>query len=266
MRKVVVKIWYQLVSSTKRLPHFIEELQRQCDAAASPETTVTVSGTPNGALGDHYASFLQLDGLDIVKIMRQEVLGRNYQGYALANSLDPGLDSLREQLDIPVTSLMQVGCSLAPMLGDRFGIITPNFKFLPMYRDVVASHGFSAKLAGLTPLGFDRIADHDAMFVEQSAAERTIAHLEDAARLLVERGAEVILAPGPTGLLLSKHKITEFHGARILDLYASLVKVTESVAYLAAHCGMTTSRYRRYQTPSGELMDEAVETYGLDSQ
>jgi allantoin racemase len=260
-----MKIWYQLVSSTKRLPHFIEELQVQCDAAAAAGTQVIVSGTPNGALGDHYASFLQLDAIDIVKIMRQNVLGQDFDAYALANSLDPALDSLREQLDIPVTSLMQVGCSLAPMLGDTFGIITPNFKFMPMYRDVVAQHGLSSKLAGITPLGFDRISDHDAMFADSSAADASIAHLQDAARLLVDQGAEVILAPGPAGLLLSKHKISEMHGARVLDLYASLVKVTESMGFLASHSGMVTSRYRRYQMPPDALMHEAIDNYGLDS-
>ena len=192
-----MKIWYQLVSSSKRLPNFIAELTEQCARAAAPGTRVDVNGTPNGALGDHYASFLQLDALDIIKLMRTRVLGHDYQAYALANSLDPALDALREQLDIPVLSLMQVGCSLAPMLGDRFGVVVPNFKFAPMYRAVIESHGLSGKLAGIEPLGFDRISDHDAMFSDESAAEAGLREIDEVAGRLVAQGAEVILAPGP---------------------------------------------------------------------
>ena len=58
--------------------------------------------------------------------------------------------------------------------------------------------------------------------------------------------------------------MTELHGARVLDLYASLVKVSEAMAFLASNCGMVTSRYRRYRTPPAELVAEAVSVYGLN--
>lgn len=259
-----MKIWFQLVSSEKRLPNFLAELRAQCGATAASGTTIVVSGTPNGALGDHYASFLQLDALDIVRIARGEVAGQGYSAYALANSLDPALDALREQLDIPVLSLMQVGCSLAPMIGDRFGVIVPNFKFVTMYRDVVASHGLSDKLAGIFPLGFDRIADHDVTFADQAACDEVIGEVEVAARRLVEQGAEVIMAPGPVGCLLAKHRVTEIAGAQVLDMYSALVKVSEAMGYMADNLGLTTSRHRRYRQPPAELMREAVELYRLD--
>jgi allantoin racemase len=225
---------------------------------------VHVRGTPNGALGDHYASFLHHDADEILRLLHTEVIGHGYGVYALANSLDPALDALREQLEVPVLSVMQVGCSIAPMLGDRFGLIIPNDKFVPKYRDVVESYGMSSKLAGISPLAFDRISDHNAMFVDDEAAARTYARIEACAAELTGQGAEVIMVAGIAASLLRKLDVREIHGARVLDMYSTLVKVSEALGYLAEHCGMTTSRMRRYRVPPPELMREAVQTYKLD--
>ncbi len=129
--------------------------------------------------------------------------------YALANSLDPALDALREQLDVPVLSVMQVGCSIASMLGDRFGVIIPNEKFVPKYRDVVESYGMSSKLAGLSPLAFDRISDHNAMFTDDEVAAQTYSRIEACAGELVAKGAEVIMVAGITASLLRKLDVRE---------------------------------------------------------
>jgi allantoin racemase len=259
-----VKIWFQLVSSRKRLPNFLDALQQQCDQVAAPGTVVEVQGTPNGALGDHYASFLHFDADEIIRLLHTRVRPGHYDVYALANSLDPALDALRESLDIPVLSVLEVGCAVAPMLGDRFGLIVPNSKFIPKYRDLVAGYGRERQLAGISPLQFDHIADHNAMFVDEAAAQHTLGVVSDCARELVDAGAEVVMAAGITACLLSKYRVTELHGARVLDMYSTLVKVSESMGYLAEHCGMTTSRVRRYKTPPSALVDEAVRTYRLD--
>ena len=259
-----MKIWFQLVSSRKRLPDFLDALQAQCDAVAAPGTVVDVRGTPNGALGDHYASFLHHDADEILRLLHTDVLGAGYDVYALANSLDPALDALREQLDVPVLSVMQVGCSVATMLGDRFGLIIPNGKFVPTYRDIVAGYGLERKLAGIAPLGFTTISDHNAVFRDEQAARITLDVISECARTLVDQGSEVVMAAGIVACLLHKHGVTELHGARVLDMYSTLVKVSEAMGYLAEHVGMTTSRVLRYQVPPAALMDEAIRTYRLD--
>jgi allantoin racemase len=259
-----VKIWFQLVSSRKRLPDFLDTLQRQCDEIAAAGTEVHVRGTPNGALGDHYATFLHHDADEILRLLHTDVLPGNYDVYALANSLDPALDALREQLDVPVLSVMQVGCSIASMLGDRFGLIIPNEKFVPKYRDVVESYGMSSKLAGMSPHAVDRISDHNAMFTDDDVAVRTYSRIEACAEDLVAQGSEVIMVAGITASLLRKLDVREIHGARVLDMYSTLVKVAEAMGFLADACGMTTSRVRRYRVPPAELMKEAIDTYKLD--
>ena len=259
-----MKLWFQLVSSPKRLPLFLDALRAQTSVVAGPDTEVVVSGTTEGALGDHYALFLHLDAHEIIRLARRQISGGEYDVYALANSLDPGLDALRELLDIPVLSLMQVGCSVACMIGDRFGVVVPNSKFIPAYQSIVEHHGFGSRLSGVRAMNFDHIASLDAMFGDETVAKRTVESFSSSAAELVAEGAEVVMAPGPVSCLLHRMGITEIAGGvKILDLYSTLVKVSEGVGYLAAHCGMTTSRRRKYQQPSPELIAEATRLHDL---
>jgi allantoin racemase len=258
-----VRIWFQVVSSPNRLPAFLAALQQQVTRVAEPGTEVLVRGTQNGALGDQYATLLHYDADEILRLAHKEVVGRGYAAYGLANSLDPALDALRETLDMPVLSLMQVGCSVAAMLADGFGLVVPNEKFGPMYRRVVESHGFGDRLVGTRPLAFDHIASLDAMFTDEPVGTQTVERFAEIAATLVADGAEAVLAPGPVSCLLYQRGVTEVSGARIIDLYSTLLKVSEALAHLADHSGMTTSRRLRYRQPPAQILEEARRLYDL---
>lgn len=258
-----MNIWLQLVASQGRLSNFLAHVQAHCDEACGPGTRVTVSGTPNGALGDQHAAYLHLDAHDILRLMRERVQGKGYDVYAMGNSLDPALHPLRELLDIPVLSSMQVACSLAQMIGDRMAVIATNPKFGMVYTRLIEGYGFGDKLVGVGALEFERPGDMDAGFVDQAIAERMIEGVRNSARPLLDRGAEVLIVPGPIGTLLVKHGINEIQGAPVIDLYRSLVKVSEAVGYLASACGTRTSRRGLYQSPTPESLVEAAKKYGL---
>jgi allantoin racemase len=256
-----MRIWIQLVSSPTRLPNFLAALQKHADSIVAPGTEVSVRGTEHGALGDHYAHFLHFDADEILRLAHREVRGADYAVYALANSLDPALDALRELLDVPVLSIMQVGCGIATMVGDSFGVCVPNAKIQSMYTRMIGSYGLGDRLAAVGHLGFDRIADQDRMFTDEAAAEQNLAAVHEVARGLVRAGAETLLVPGPSGLLLSNHGVREIDGAPIVDLYTTLIKISESVAFLADRCGLATSRVLRYQQPPEQLVAEAARIY-----
>jgi Asp/Glu/hydantoin racemase len=256
-----LKIWFQVVASEKRLPAFLKAVEQQCRQVASPGTTIDVNGTVHGALGEHFKSIMHYDENEILRIAHQRVRGRGYAAYAMGNSLDPGMDALREMLDVPVLSLMQVACSVAPMLGDKFGIMVPNAKFVPTFRDMVDGYGLTSRLAGIAPLTFDRLADHNALFLDDAAGRAAIERIEEVAQGLVAQGAEVVMAAGPTICLLHKHRVHELAGAVVLDSYSTLVKVAEAMAFLAAECGVTTSRHLRYRQPDEGLLREALEAH-----
>jgi allantoin racemase len=253
----------QMVSSPARLPNFLLALQQHADSVVAAGTEVLVRGTTNGALGDQHALLLHFDADEVIRLANSEVVNGECAVYALANSLDPGLDALRELLDIPVLSLMQVGCSVAGMLGDRFGLVVPNDKIRLMYGRLVGSYGMRERLAGVGHLGFDRITDQDLMFTEDAAADRAIDAIRMIGGDLVRRGAETLMVPGPSGLLLARRGVREIEGAPIIDLYSTLIKVSESIGFLADRCGMTTSRSLRYQRPPEPLIAEATRLFGL---
>jgi allantoin racemase len=258
-----MRIWMQMVSSQARLPNFLLALQQHANSVVAADTEVLVRGTTYGALGDQHALFLHFDVDEVIRLAHAEVDSRKYAVYALANSLDPGLDALRELLDIPVLSLMQVGCSVAGMLGDRFGLVVPNDKIRLIYARLVASYGMRERLAGVGHLGFDRIADQDLMFTDDDAADRAIDAIRMIGAGLVRQGAETLMVPGPSGLLLARHGVREIEGAPIIDLYSTLIKVSESIGFLADRCGMRTSRSLRYQRPPESLIAEAARLFGL---
>ena len=258
-----MKIWLQLVASPGRLPRFIQEAQAQCDRAANPGTTVKVSGTSHGALGDQHAAYLHCDAHDILQLMHRNVMDQGYDVYVMGNSLDPALPALRELLDIPVLSALQVACSLATMLGDRIGIVSTNPKFGMAYRRLVEGYGFGAKLAGIGGLMVTRPADLDASFDDKEEAAKIIRAVEDASRGPLDAGADVLIVPGPIGTILAHRGVTHILGAPVIDLYPSLVKTAEAMGHLAQHCGMRTSRLGVYQSPSPESRREAARLYGF---
>jgi allantoin racemase len=259
----MMKVWFQLVSSPERLPAFLRALQGLTAAVAADGTDVLVRGTAHGAIADQYATFLHFDADEVIRLAHREVMTSSVDVYAMANSLDPALDALREALPMPVMSIMQVGCSVATMVGDRFGLVVPNRRLGPAYQRLVRSYGLGDRLAGVQPLGFDDIADQNALFTDETVATQTLERVHTAGAELVVRGAEVIMVPGPVGCMLQLRGVREVAGAPLLDLYSVLVKVCEAVGQLFAQGLLATSRVNRYQQPSLTLLDEAARIYGV---
>lgn len=258
-----MKIWLQLVASAGRLPRFLQQAQAQCDAAASAGTQVIVSGTPHGALGDQHAAYLHCDAHDILRLMQERVAGQGFDVYVMGNSLDPSLQALRELLNIPVLSALQVSCSAAMTLGDRIGVVATNPKFGLVYRRLIESYGLGPKLVGIGSLKVMRPADLNAAFGNAAEGGKIVAEVKAACRPLVDAGADVLLVPGPIGTILAENGVTQIFGATVIDLYPTAVKFAEAHGHLARHCGMKTSRLGLYEDPSEESRREAARLYGF---
>jgi allantoin racemase len=165
-----------------------EKVAAQARSSASPGTEiVAVTGTfgarvigsrAEHAIGEHSALALaarHAPGCDAVVI---------------AVSYDTGLRAARELLAIPVVGMTEAGLLTACMLGGRIGVITFGRRVLPLYYELVASYGLTARIAGWRTLestaAYQRGA-HDALDRE----------LVNSARDLVERdGAETVVLTG----------------------------------------------------------------------
>jgi allantoin racemase len=108
----------------------------------------------------------------------------------IAVSYDTALRAARELLPIPVVGMTEAALLTGCMLGGKIGVIVFGRRVLPIYQEVVAAHGLSARIAGW------RAIESNAPYApgDQSNVERLVLQtIND----LVERDyAEVILLSG----------------------------------------------------------------------
>ena len=256
-------VWAQLVSSRDKVPALFAALEDLYAKLKAPDATVMIEGTRVGGFADPYDAYLQLDSAELIRLVMEDGRKAPRDVYAArVNSLDPAVHGLREILDIPVLTLMEVGCPMAVSPGERFGVLVPNKKMIPQYQDVIARLGLSHRIAAMEAMPFDRILDYHGLFTgEPEVTAYTDKAVQIASERLVDQGAEVILATGPMDFYLSHKKACKAGGATYLDMLGLLLKVSEGVAVLARHGGLATSRKLRYQQPPAELYNDALDAY-----
>ena len=258
-----MKIWFQLLSAEERMQDFIRACQAQVNRAADPGTTVEVHGTKKGALGDNYRFFEHLDTREVVEnIVRLRQGG--YDALVIGNSMDIALVEAREMLDIPVLALTETTIAFAEMMGERYGIIVPNAKFIPRYREVVVKYRQEQRLAALVPLEFAHIPDMNRLFRESEVQDRAIEQFRTVARQAIAQGAEVLIPAGPPTTLLTMRDVHEVDGVPILDGYTLLVKFAETAVKLRILGHPVVSRYRLYASPPAALLAQARAEYQRD--
>lgn len=259
-----MKIWFQLLSSEKKMRSFISAVQALVDRAVDPGTQIEVRGTSEGVLGDQYRLFFQYDLKEVIKNGLQIRKQGGYDAFAIANSLDPAVVDMREMLDIPVLSFMENSCFTACTMGERFGVITPNRKMVPRYREIILSYGLRDRLATIEPIGFDDVRAQEDAFVHEDVAAKVEEDMIAATRRAAEKGAEVVFAAGPPGALMAQRGIFEVDGIPILDTYTLLAKAAEMRVRMHQLTGVSVSRACLYQAPSEELVRKVASAYNIE--
>ncbi|WP_160122310.1 aspartate/glutamate racemase family protein [Rhodovarius lipocyclicus] len=113
--------------------------------------------------------------------------GETVDGVLLAVSYDTALEAARQLMPCPVLGMTEAACLVAMTTGRRFGLVT--FGGVEMYRELIAHHGFSGRLAGLLGVAAtpqDALADPGGVAAKVNAAIVT----------LVAQGAESIILGG----------------------------------------------------------------------
>ncbi|MBN9428368.1 MAG: hypothetical protein J0H09_17860 [Burkholderiales bacterium] len=259
-----IRIWYQLVASENRMSNSIAATGRVCARAAAKGTQVEVRGTRHGALGDQFRFFWHYDVREIIDNGLAVRGGGQYDAFVIANSLDPGLVELREILDIPVLSFMEVCCFTACTLGDRFALISPNARMNPHYESIVRSYGLHSRLAAIEPLLFNNISRFDEVFTDQQVGAELAEQMDAACRRAVDRGAEVIIMCGPSASYASLNGMFEYQGAIVLDAYSLVVKAAEAMVAMHRLTGQAASRRLLYQSPPQELIRQCAQVRNIE--
>jgi Asp/Glu/hydantoin racemase len=260
-----MRIWYQLLSSEIRLSNFLAAAQQLCTCVAAPGTTVEVRGTRHGALGDQYRIFWHYDVREVVDNGLKVRASKAYDAFVIANSLDPALVELREMLDIPVLSFMEVNCFTACTMGERFGVVVPNEKMVPRYTEIVRGYGLASRLAAVEPLRWENMTRFDDVFTDPAVADEIHAQVLEASHRAIAKGAEVLILTGPQSAFMAQRGARLIDGVPLLDSYSLLVKQAEAMVAMHRLTGIAVSRRLLYQAPPTDLVRQAAEVREIDA-
>ena len=206
-------------------------------AAASPSTTI-IPATPRfgpaviatrveNAIASHALLELLAEHLGTV------------DGVLLAVSHDTALDAARQLMPCPVLGMTEAACLVAMTQGGRFGLVT--FGGVEMYRELLARHGFSARLAGL--------AGVDATPQESLADPAGVAaKVQLAIAGLVAQGADSVVLGGAAMAGMGARLVAD---VPLLDGIACGVRLLEGIVGL----GLKRPGVGSYAAPAGRTVD-----------
>lgn len=129
-------------------------IEAEARRAAAPGTEVTVMTAPFGVAYIE-TRFESLIGAYATAQVAGEH-AHDFDAMVVAAFGDPGIDGLREALDIPVVGLTEAALMSACLLGKRFSIVAISRRITAWYREVVQANGLEGRLASIrcldTPL------------------------------------------------------------------------------------------------------------------
>jgi Asp/Glu/hydantoin racemase len=172
-------------NTTQRISELIDAEARR---AAAPDTEVLVLTAPFG-VSYIETRFEALIGAYAAATLAAEHWDK-HDAIVVAAFGDPGIDALREALDIPVIGMAEAALMSACLLGKRFSIVAISPRITAWYRECVRANGLIERLASIRSL--DRPVQ-DIGRVQEEHLERLLALCMSA---VDDDGADVIVIAG----------------------------------------------------------------------
>ena len=154
-------------------------------AAASPGTTI-IPATPRFGPAVIATRAENIIAGHALLALLAEHAGQ-VDGVLLAVSHDTALEAARQLMPCPVVAMTEAACLTACLAGGRFGLVT--FGATETYRERIAQHGLSVRLAGL--VGVDA-TPQEAVRDPEGVAEKLLAGIE----ALIAEGADAVVLGG----------------------------------------------------------------------
>ena len=169
---------------------------------------------------------------------------------------DPGLGAAREMMAIPVVGLTEASLLMACPLGRSFSIVSFSSRLEPWYRECVAWHGMTSRLASI------RMLDAKVSDVGQVQEENEDLLVELANRTVQEDGAEVvILAGAPLAGLASR--VRDRIPVPVVEGVAASVKIAEGLVALRPRKAIAGSFRQPAPKPATGLPDALTRLFEL---
>ncbi len=248
-----------------------EKCLQKIARAARQDTRITISYPERSSyvLHSYYGAFLNNTAV-IEKAIQAEKEG--YDAVLICCYTDPGLQELREVLEIPVVGLAEPSMALATMLGRSFAIISPVKEFIPIYEQNLRLYGFESRAIRqqpIRPLDLQTTASRFEQYLRffEDPHSELIPRFESVARSCVEDGAEVVIAGcgaiGPA-LTMADYVTVGDTGCPVIDPVTVAVKMAELLVDLRSATGLSKSKVLSYQPLPEFLMQGIRKNFGLD--
>ena len=206
-------------------PEVTEVLDRHARSVARAGTTVVTLRPTHGpsAVEGWSDAYRSVPGM----LDRLASLEQPLDALVLAGFGDVGLEALREALAVPVVDMTEAGVATARSLGRRYGVVTTVAAMVDPIRSSLSVSGLTDRNVGVEPI--------EVGIAECAVPEVVLPRLIDAAKLLVDRGADAVCL-GSAVLIPYAAALCYEVGVPVVDPLAAAIAVLES-AYLLTPVG-----------------------------
>lgn len=198
-------------------------IEAEARRVAAPGTSITMATAASGVAYIE-TRFEALLGAHAVANIAGERLGE-YDALLIAAFGDPGLQALREALDVPVVGMTEAALMTAAQLGQRIGIIAISHRITAWYRECVDQYGLTSRLACIRHLD-NPLRDPGTVQIDHAARL-----LELCGQAVSEDGADVLILAGAPLAGLARELIGQLP-VPVVDGVSSSVCQAESLVRL----------------------------------
>lgn len=163
-------------------------IQAEAQRSASPGTEIAVATAPFGVAYIE-TRFEALVGAYASACVAAERHG-TYDGVVVAAFGDPGLQGIKELVDVPVVGLTESSLMTAATLGQRFSIIAISPRIKAWYRETVERSHLASRLASIRALD-EPLRDIGSVQQDYAGRLKTLCN-----QVVEDDGADVIIIAG----------------------------------------------------------------------
>ena len=255
-----MKILFQSLIETGRVPAYFTGMQKRVATLARPGVTVDFIGMPEGIYGSSVPS--EVVKYPYMAAMTEQIILDNalraqaegYDVFAIGSVQDPALEQARALLDIPVVGYGESAMHLACCLSGKFAVLVFQAGFDQMMDLRIQRLGLSARALPTQVIDADfaqvgrGLEDHEALLEPFTRA----------ARAAIERGAEAII-PGQLYLseAIVRAGLKRVDDVPVVDGLTANLKMAEVMHDLRAAGISVTRRGYLHAQPPADMVEHA---------
>lgn len=260
-----MRVWYQSLFDSGRMPSYFDGLTARAQAVGRPGVEVNFFGMPAGTYGGHVPAdvvvypYLMSMHIQFILDNALRAQAQGYDVFVVGSIQDPGMDEARSLLDIPVVGYGEAAMHFACCLGSRFSVIAFQPRFDQIMDLRIKKLGLSERALPTTLMDVD--------FSDVGKGLQDPRHLVDqfcaTARRAIERGTEAII-PGQLYLseAIAHAGITRIDDVPIVDGLAATLKMAEAMVDLKRLGIGVTRRGYAHARPPNDMIEHARRVHG----